>query len=304
MLPVSSVVQSKLLSLVVILGFFISIVFSSLSYAKLTEESAQNRPALLLLAEFSAQQSVKGWLMSEKLDGVRAYWNGRQLLSRNGHVFYAPKWFTKKLPPFELDGELWIDRGQFEEVVSVVRRKHPDDRWRRVTYQIFEVPNQSGFLLERLSILKKYLAQTPVPHLKVIEQTVIQNESEVQQNLQRVLEMGGEGLVLRKANSLYYTGRSKEAVKVKLKQDAECMVVGYTEGKGKYQGKTGALKCQLLAEQFPQLKAKESRLIKIGSGLSDQLRETPPLVGQTVTFQYMGLTRNGLPRFPVFLRLR
>lgn len=48
-----------------------------------------------------------GWLMSEKLDGVRCYWNGSKMYTRNGNSFYAPKEWQDKLPKIALDGELW-----------------------------------------------------------------------------------------------------------------------------------------------------------------------------------------------------
>jgi len=54
-----------------------------------------------------------GWWMSEKLDGVRAYWDGKQFLSRNNNIFYAPEWFTEGLPGHQLDGELWVARKKF-----------------------------------------------------------------------------------------------------------------------------------------------------------------------------------------------
>jgi DNA ligase-1 len=48
--------------------------------------------------------------MSEKLDGVRAFWNGHNFYSRNNNIFEAPKWFKEKMPWFPLDGELWMGR--------------------------------------------------------------------------------------------------------------------------------------------------------------------------------------------------
>jgi DNA ligase-1 len=242
--------------------------------------------------------------MSEKLDGVRAYWDGSQLLTRNGHKINAPNWFVKNFPPFELDGELWLERDQFQSVVSIVRRKRPDDRWQSITYQIFEVPSQKGGLLKRLNVLQSYLKSVSIPHVTIIKQTVIQHHDEVKQALKKIIELKGEGLVLRQADSEYQTGRSNEAVKVKQKQDAECVVVGYTEGKGKYLGQTGALKCSVFLKDFSKLNTQKDRVIKIGSGLTDQLRKSSPPLGALVTFQYMGLTQKGLPRFPVFLRVR
>ena len=44
----------------------------------------------LILAETWQGQDVRGWAMSEKLDGVRAYWDGHQLNSRAGYPFQPP----------------------------------------------------------------------------------------------------------------------------------------------------------------------------------------------------------------------
>jgi DNA ligase-1 len=261
-------------------------------------------PDLLLLKEYVAGQNIDGWLMSEKLDGVRAYWNGKQLMSRNGNPFAVPDWFTENFPPFELDGELWLGRHQFEQTMSIVNTQTAHKGWRDLTFQIFELPNQSGGLLARLNILNLYLKQFPAPYLRIIEQVEVSDDSQLQAELQRVLALNGEGLVVRNPLSLYQTGRSNEALKVKLKQDAECQVKGYTPGKGKYLGNVGALKCEVMDGQFTDLTDPNDRLLKIGSGLSDLERAHPPKVGEIITFQYIGLTQKGLPRFAVFLRVR
>ncbi len=284
--------------------FSILLWVSGLSYASAIEKSQPpQKPSLILLKEYRGDLDVTGWLLSEKLDGVRAYWDGEQLLSRNGYPFFVPEWFTKNFPPFELDGELWMGRDTFQETMSVVTQHQPDKRWRKVRYQIFEVPNQAGGLLARLFILQSYLENQSVPHLNIIPQMVVIDPSMVEVQLQKVQALKGEGLVLRQAERLYHTGRSADALKVKRKQDAECVVVGYTAGKGKYVGQTGALKCLLVEGSFPKLKEAE-RTIKIGSGLTDAMRKFSPPLGTQVTFQYMGLTQKGLPRFPVFLRVR
>jgi len=103
--------------------------FSYAVYADSMALTEPKKPTLVLLKEYHPDLEVTGWLLSEKLDGVRAYWDGKQLLSRNGNRFMAPEWFTKKLPPFELDGELWVGRDRFQETVSIVRRQTPDMRW-------------------------------------------------------------------------------------------------------------------------------------------------------------------------------
>ncbi|MBD3756439.1 MAG: DNA ligase, partial [Gammaproteobacteria bacterium] len=164
-------------------------------------------------------------------------------------------------------------------------------------------PNQAGGLLQRMAVLERYLQVFPAPYLRIIQQTEVSGHEQVARRLSEVVAQGGEGLVVRDPAAPYYAGRSPQALKVKQKQDAECIVRDYTPGAGKYHGHVGALLCELVAGAFPALKAGQ-RIIRIGSGLSDQQRQTPPPKGTTVTFQYMGTTQSGLPRFPVFLRVR
>lgn len=75
----------------------------------------------IMLAETYQNQNINGWLASEKLDGVRGYWDGEKLLSRNGNFYDAPTGFTNHFPPFPIDGELYIGRGKFAETSSKVR---------------------------------------------------------------------------------------------------------------------------------------------------------------------------------------
>jgi len=251
-------------------------------------------PDLLALAKYRPGTDISGWYMSEKLDGVRAYWDGKRLLSRQGNIFAAPDWFTDKLPPFELDGELWIARGRFEETLSITSRDRPHPGWRRLTYNIFEAPNAPGGLDARLGRLRRYLQQHPVEHLRIVPQTVCRDASHLMQRLRSVESLGGEGLVLRNPISLYETGRSPNALKVKRFDDMEGRVVGYRPGKGKYKGMTGALWVQI----------EDGKRFYVGSGLSDQDRATPPAIGSVITFRYQGFTDRGVPRFASFLRVR
>ncbi|RUM92395.1 MAG: DNA ligase [Thiomicrospira sp.] len=251
-------------------------------------------PKMLLLETYQENQAVTGWWMSEKLDGVRAKWNGKALISRGGHEIQAPNWFVEGFPPFELDGELWTKRQDFENVVSIVRQQQPDERWHEVSYQIFEVPNQAGNLMDRLAVLKDYLAEHSLPHVQIIPQTRIVSRVQLKSEFERLTEAGAEGLVLRAPNQLYETGRSDQALKMKAYQGDECQVVGYKPGKGKITGLVGALLCDWHGKMR----------LSIGSGLSLQERKYPPKIGQWITFKYYGLTGSGKPRFPVFMRIR
>jgi DNA ligase-1 len=255
------------------------------------------KPALMLLSNYK-DQSVIGWVMSEKLDGIRAYWDGKALWTRGGVKLNPPESFTAHFPPFELDGELWLRRQGYEKTQAIVMDKTPSPDWAKLGYHIFELPNQPGGLLARLQRLKTYFETKPVAHLHLIEQHPIYTREQLHAFEKTVLSQGGEGVVIRDPNQLYQSGRLSHALKLKPKQDDECRVTGYTDGKGKFTGITGALLCDWQDAQG------QLRSLKIGSGLSDTQRKNPPAIGRRVTFQYTGLTAKGLPRHPVFLRER
>ena len=255
----------------------------------LTLYSSADTPKLFLLKTYK-NHNINGWVMSEKLDGIRAYWNGKELLTRGGKKIYAPKWFTKDYPPFEVDGELWSKRGDFENISSIVRDKTPSLEWKSIKHYIFEVPNRKGNLFERLDLVKPYENN----HLKILKQVIIKHKKYLDEFHDSILKLGGEGVVVREPNSNYINKRTSTALKVKKFKDTECTIVGYTKGKGKYLGKVGAIKCQM----------NSGIEFKIGRGLSDDFRSNPPKIGAIVTFKYQNLTKYKKPRFPVFMRVR
>ncbi len=251
------------------------------------------KPNLLLLKSYSSDVNVTNWLMSEKLDGVRGYWDGKKLISRSGKAFAVPNWFIKGFPPFEIDGELWTKRKDFENITSIVNKHTPHSGWRDIKYHIFEVPHQKGGLMERLSVLKKWLDKNPNEFIEIIPQKVCRGSAHLKEVLEELDSKGAEGLVVRNPATLYEGKRSSNSLKVKSFQDDECVVTGYTKGHGKFEGLVGALVCSW-----------RDRSLKIGSGLSLADRQNPPLVDANITFKYNGLTRHGNPKFPVFLRVR
>lgn len=273
-----------------------------LSLATSYAQNQAQKPDLFLLKTYDGSQDVIGWVMSEKMDGVRGIWNGKQLMSRGGNVLHAPKWFVRDFPPFALDGELWTKRADFENITSIVRRKKPDERWAQVSYNVFEVPHQAGGLLDRLAVLGAYLQQHPSNHLKIIPQTKVGSKSQLQQFLALISAAGGEGAVVRNPLTPYQTGRLSSALKVKKYLDSECIVRAILPGKGKYAGKMGSISCAMTGEIAGVIES--GHVLKIGSGFSDAMRTQPPPIGSIITFKYYGLTAKGKPRFPVFLRIR
>lgn len=247
------------------------------------------KPQLWLLKTYK-DQNISGWVMSEKLDGIRAYWDGEKLISRGGKRIYAPKWFIKDYPPFPLDGELWTKRKDFENIASIVRDKNPSEAWKQIKYTIFEVPHAKGNLFKRLKKVKPYENEI----LKILPQIKIKDKKHLE-DFHKELELkGAEGVVVRDPKMHYIGKRTSTALKIKTFHDAECEVIGHTEGKGKYEGFLGALKCRL----------NNGIIFKIGTGLSDSERRNPPKIGEVVTFKYQEFTKYGKPRFPVYLRGR
>jgi len=246
------------------------------------------KPELFLLNVYSKDKNITNWYMSEKYDGVRAYWDGKKLISRGGKVFKVPKFFLKDFPKHKLDGELWTKRGDFSSVVSIVKQKSPTNDWKKVKYMVFEVPEADGNLTQRLSLVKE------TAYIKLIKQIKVRDKKHLEEFLKDIEKKGAEGVVVRDGSLAYYVGRDDNALKVKSYIDDECEVVGYNKGHGRNDGLIGSLSCRM----------KNMQVIKIGSGLNDKQRKLPPKIGSIITFKYYGLTSKGNPRFPVFLRVR
>jgi len=118
---------------------------------------------------------VTGWLLSIKLDGHRAFYDGgitrgmdpqdvpwantskdaryierpksTGLWSRGGKTIQAPEWWLDALPVgVPLDGELWGGRGLFQKTSSTVKQLYPNDAdWHDIRYMVFDSPSWHAF---------------------------------------------------------------------------------------------------------------------------------------------------------------
>jgi len=252
-------------------------------------------PAMLLAEVYGADVDISQYWVSEKFDGVRAQWDGHTLRFRGGGLVPAPTWFTAGFPAQPLDGELWIGHDRFDALSGTVRKIDPvDAEWRQVRYLIFELPGAASSFTDRIGQMQQLVALAGVSWLQAVAQVRVANKAELRQRMESVVRAGGEGLMLHRADAPYLTGRSDALLKLKPWHDTEAVVVGHTPGKGKYQGMTGAL----------QMEMPDGKRFRIGSGLSDALRRQPPPIGTRITYRYQHLTKNGLPRFPRYLRVR
>jgi DNA ligase-1 len=254
----------------------------------------QGGPPVLLAERWDNAQDLSGWWMSEKLDGVRAYWNGTSLISRLGNRFHAPGWFVAGLPAVPLDGELWIARRAFQRTVGIVRRQDTSDLWKEVAYVIFDAPTIASPFEDRLAFVREHAELQPRSHIKAHEHVICRDLEHLHAELSRVEALGGEGLMMREPASRYAAGRSTTLLKIKSFHDAEARVIEHLKGAGRHKGRMGALQVQLA----------DGTIFSVGTGFSDRERENPPQVGSVITFRYQELSDGGVPRFPSYVGVR
>jgi len=269
----------------VLISFIVLFWVSSAFSQVLTLQKAQR---------YHGDEEISSWWMSEKLDGIRGYWDGKKLLTRKGKPINPPQGFLDNFPPFELDGELWSDRNRFEFVQSTVLDKIPSKSWQNITYNIFEVPNAAGDFPDRLQKARDWFKVNPNRFVKFIPQIVCENKNQLEQFLKEVESKEGEGVIIKDPNLDYQAGKSPHVLKVKSFADMEGVVISVNPGKGRLVNMMGSL----------TLKLENGHIFKVGSGFTDQLRKSPPKVGSVITFKYYGFTKNRTPKFASFLRIR
>ena len=257
--------------------------------------AGSDAPALMLAGKYHPGLDLGAYWVSEKYDGVRGYWDGRQLWSRGGERLNPPAWFTEGWPADPMDGELWAGRGRFEHASATVRQQQPDDAaWREMRFMVFDLPAHPGVFDDRLLAYQSLVNRLNRPWVVAVPQQRIETHLALQRELKAVVHAGAEGLMLHRGDSLYRAVRGEDLVKLKPFDDAEARVVAYLPGKGKHAGRLGAL-----AVETP-----EGLRLRLGTGLTDAQREHPPALGTWVTYRYRGLNDSGIPRFASFLRER
>ncbi|MFW5443656.1 MAG: DNA ligase [Methylococcaceae bacterium] len=272
---------------------FYLLIFTFISFT--CHADSTTPPPLTLAKTYKGQINLTHYWLSEKLDGVRAYWNGQQLISRQGNPYPAPRWFIKEFPEQALDGELWLERSHFQQLLSFVSKNQAIDKeWQQISYYVFDMPQIEKPFSNRLERLKQLVKSSNSPYLKLVHQYRVTDSSDLTRELNQVVAAGGEGLMLHRADALYHIGRNDDVLKVKPYYDAEATVIAHIPGKGKFSGMLGSIQVEMPGGiQF-----------RIGSGFSNQQRRTPPAIGSIITYSYHGKTDKGIPRFASFLRIR
>lgn len=249
---------------------------------------------LMLPEVYGENVDYSNWMMSEKLDGIRGYWDGDRLISKKGTPLNPPAAFIKNFPDFAVEGEIWGGRRSFEKTVSIVMKDEAHNGWLELRFAIFDVPEAGGGFEERLRVAREWFEGHPSEYAFVIEHNPVKSRDHLKRELQRIEKLGGEGLILRRPGSLYAKGRSADILKVKSYYDMEAVVIKHIEGNGRNRGRMGSLLVEL----------PDKRRFRIGAGFSDEEREHPPPAGSVITFKYYGFYKSGIPKFASYLRIR
>ena len=231
-------------------------------------------------------QDPRGWWMSEKLDGVRAIWNGSDFHSRSGKSFPVSDELKSQMPSSAvIDGEMFGGRGMFQKTVGRVR----SGDWHGLHFMAFDLVSK-----KRWEARQKALQSLKLPSwVKIVEQVKCRSSKHLETYEQTLIDLGAEGVMLRRPGSSYTQSRTKDLMKLKRIRTEEATVIGYQDGQGKHEGRLGALVADFAGAVF-----------RIGTGFSDAQREAPPAIGASVTFSFFELTDGGKPRFPTFIAAR
>lgn len=253
--------------------------------------------------------SVVNWVMSEKYDGQRAIWDGKNLTSRYGNIILIPDWFRSllELSDHPIDGELYFGRGKFG-MTGIFRATKVDEfLWERAKFMIFDIPNPKlgKNLFERIEQLKltvrvmskNWSADRPLP-IEVVSYEPVVSKKNIDEKFNSIVEAGGEGLILRNPYSLYEFGESSHILKYKPYQDSEAVIIGYNAGNGKFTGMLGS---------FTVRDLDNPKITYNVSGLNNEIRrnykKTHP-IGTVITVCYTELTAAKKPRFPRYKGIR
>lgn len=185
------------------------------------------------------------WLYEIKFDGYRmlARINGAQvkLFTRNGHDW------TQRLVPLQTaladlhlpngwyDGEIVVPGADGTPDFGALQQSFDNGRTSEVVFHVFDLPHVDGHdltnvpLVQRRELLQRVLASSSSSRQVRLTETF---EGVAVDVLQAACKLGLEGVVAKRADSLYRSARSTNWLKLKCGQRQEFVIGGFTEGKG------------------------------------------------------------------------
>ena len=256
--------------------------------------------------------------VTEKLDGNRciAAWDGEKwnFTSRSGKPMKVNFDMTGMPTEFIYDGEVMsteqsklsarrtynVLRGGDEPFVStedaqllfnktsgLINRKGPKSG---LIYNVFDIISDLKYI-DRRDRLEWVEQEKETDDVRIIPLLYIGTDVDViDRLLDRIVQYGGEGIMLNVYNRGYEHKRSDALLKYKQVKTMDMRVTGIAYGTGKYEGQIGALKCYIRTEDGKEV------ICEVGTGLSDAQREqwarTHEIVGKIVQVGFHELTQN------------
>ncbi len=151
-------------------------------------------------------QDVSGWWASEKFNGRRVYWDGERLLSRTGRDYAVPRWFVADLPWHHMDCQLWLGRGMpTDDVQDAVTA----GRWGDLFIVALDVP---GMVAEKA--IETIRGTTWKGNVIAVEFFRVKSIEDAKDTMRRIVGCGGEGIMLRRPQSLYRNTRTSDLLKL------------------------------------------------------------------------------------------
>ena len=224
---------------------------------------------------------VKNWWISEKYDGVRGIWDGKNMMSRNGNIYTIPDFIREQLEKItivkdekniNLDGEIWFGKDTFAICSGAARKRSNDPEvWKMMTYLVFDIQDTEMLFEDRIKMLSVILKRDDIPNIKkVVYRKFKPSETTMANELKKVEDNGGEGLMIRKPKSEYVFTRSHDMLKVKSWTYHEATVIEYIQGSGRLKGLVGSLlvKTNEISEDGSET------VFRVGTGFTDWQRQS------------------------------
>tara|TARA_Y100000592_G_scaffold3243_1_gene4675 strand:- start:13364 stop:14668 length:1305 start_codon:yes stop_codon:yes gene_type:complete len=256
------------------------------------------------------------WYVSRKLDGVRCLIvvdeKGKaKSYSRAGKQFHTLSLVEKEIESLGFknvvyDGEMCIvdnnNDEDFQSIMKEINRKNHTIQ--NGLFQVFDyIPyrmfskgyGETGTLSQRIMALSNVIYDTNIDlkHVRLLSQIPINNWDEFNELNSKALDLGWEGLMLRK-NDLYKGKRSNDILKVKMFHDDEYIVEGANFGPFRYVSEGKEVEEDMLTAVTIKHKG---NVVSVGSGFTIEQRKSfyklpLEIIGKTITVQYFEESQN------------
>jgi len=237
----------------------------------------------------------KGYWITEHIRGLRALWNGQNMLDNTGKQLSIPTWFTADLPANkQLDGQLYAGRARYDHLQRIVVKGnpgHPVDDWRDVSYEVFDLVDNShapkGFE-DRYEELRSLESISSLSWINVVDYEKCQSAKHLTTRYNEVRNLSGEGLILQKpgtenegpdgdiSRKTFRREISKTYKCVPL-TEFEAVVIGHLAAKTKREAGCGGLRCKLH-------NSTRNAVFLVERGLTDDMRQNPPQIVSTTSY--------------------